>query len=280
MLSIEFGSMQRGDSDLSSDRDILLIASDWDLLSKEKAIKTTQGYSVSCFTKETSSYLMESGSLFFKHVIDEGVLVHGSESEYQLLTRKWNHAKNYQDEIDSNIDLLEVLDFIPESNSGMVAAVDIIICSIRNVLIRKLAHSGIHVFSWKDVLDKAADMGLICEKNTKLFLIARAIKNLYRQGQIRPVPLSFIDRLVDSSKLVFDGSINYNFSKRKHIQTFTEKCHDGSYKQLRAIELLCAAYDFDSSMQNYLDWIKEPSYFTSRGPNHREHRTQKRPVTP
>ena len=62
---------------MSSDRDILLIASNWDQLAKEKALRTAEGYSVSCFTKNASSYLIETGSLFFKHVIDEGVLVHG-----------------------------------------------------------------------------------------------------------------------------------------------------------------------------------------------------------
>lgn len=268
MLSIEFGSRQRGDSDRSSDRDILLIASNWEQLAKEKALRTAQGYSVSCFTNDTSSYLVESGSLFFKHVIDEGVLVHGSEMEYLSLTRKWSPAKNYQEEIDSNIDLLEVLDFVPETTGGIVAAVDIIICSIRNILIRKLAHAGIYVFSWKHVLDNAAEMGLICEESTKTFLLARAIKNLYRQGHIKPIPLSFVDHLVDGSKHVFDGRLNFNISTRSKIQTFTDKCCDGSYKQLRAMELLCASYDFDPSMQDYLNWIKEPSYFKARGPNH------------
>ena len=86
--------------------------------------------------------------------------------------------------------------------------------------------------------------------------------------RIKPIPLSFVDRLVDGSKHVFDGRLNYKISTRSQIQTFTDKCCDGSYKQLRAMELLCASYDFDPSMQDYLNWIKEPSYFKARGPNH------------
>ncbi|MBW2708025.1 MAG: hypothetical protein JRD04_01870, partial [Deltaproteobacteria bacterium] len=121
-------------------------------------------------------------SLFFKHIIDEGLLVEGSKKRYLSILRGWKAAPNYQREIDGNIELFELLSYIPNTSKGLLAATDIVTISIRNILIHKLASLGLYLFSWEQVSSAAVNFNFI-DLNEKIILLhARQIKNYYRQG--------------------------------------------------------------------------------------------------
>jgi hypothetical protein len=267
MFAVEFGSRKRGDCDASSDRDILLIGSDWCELRSEKERRKKEGYSVSCFTVGRAKRLIGSGSLFFKHIIDEGSLVSGSREEYGCIIAEWYPAASYDIEIENNLDWLEVLGFVPKTQAGLVIVVDIVITSVRNILIRRLAGAGEYVFSWGALLGTAVRRKLIKAVDVEGFLMARMLKNEYRQGRICNISVTFVDRLMEGAKAVFGRRQFYRFARRKNINLLPEKCVDGTYKQLRALELLCAQYNFDPSLKVFLDWVREPSYFTAHGPN-------------
>ncbi|MCI0427901.1 MAG: hypothetical protein L0Z46_07805 [Nitrospiraceae bacterium] len=249
-----------------SDKDILLLGDNWDQLKREKATKAEEGYSVSCFTKSKAGYLMRSGSLFFKHIIDEGVLVSGRSEEYNRLIAEWCPAASYEDEIEDNLDVLEVLAFVPKSPAGLATVVDIVITSIRNIVIRRLAAAGQYVFSWAGVLHTAAKGGQVRAEDVPFFLEARKMKNEYRMGRIRNVSETYVDRLIEGASGVLGGRNKCRFAEHKSILGLPERFADGSYKQLRAVDLLCAEYDFDGSLKSFMDWVRQPSYFSANGP--------------
>lgn len=43
----------------------------------------------------------------------------------------------------------------------------------------------------------------------------------------------------------------------------SERMDTGTYKQLRAIELMCAEYEFDESIKGLVSIVKRPAYFCS-----------------
>ena len=92
MLAIEFGSKKRGDFNISSDKDMLLIGSSLAQLFKEKERKKIEGYSVSCMATTKAKYMVNQGSLFFKHIIDEGFLIEGNRGKYHEIIRDWKAA--------------------------------------------------------------------------------------------------------------------------------------------------------------------------------------------
>jgi hypothetical protein len=267
MFVVGYGSRRRGDYRKLSDKDVLLIASNWKKLSTEKSRWKREGFSVSCCTTNRATYLIRAGSLFFKHIIDEGFLLRGSCNDFDRLAKQWHPAGRYEDEIEDNLDLLEILHFIPKSNAGLSATLDIVISSVRNILIRKLASMGNYVFSWGGVLGTAVRRGLIKPEDIPVFLIARDMKNIYRQGIILNLSLTYIERLMEGAERAFGNSTKYRFAPRKYIQELPERYRDGTYKQLRALELLCAEYSFDLSLKLFLQWVREPSYFCANGPN-------------
>jgi hypothetical protein len=267
MLVVEFGSRRRGDYHFSSDKDLLVLASNWEEIKQETEKRKLQGYSVSAFLLGKASYLVKTGSLFFKHIADEGTLIWGPQHEYQQLISRWRPARSYDDDIAENLDLLEVLDFIPVSHFGFLVTVDILISSVRNILIRKLARYGMYIYSWNEIFQAAQKHGMIKVDDISVFLRARHLKNLYRQGDRQRVTLSFLERLLDGAERACGASLRFGFPGREEIRSLPERFDDGTYKQLRALELMCAEYSFDASLGVQLAWIRQPSYFCANGSN-------------
>ena len=125
-----------------------------------------------------------------------------------------------------------------------------------------------YVFSWEKVASTAVRFNYI-DVNEKIILLhARQIKNFYRQGQNIQISICFFERLLTILGKIVGVKIKFNFEKKGDIIQLHEKYNDGSYKQLRAIELLCAYYGFNSVPKEFVKWIKDPNFFcATQGPN-------------
>ena len=261
MFIVSFGSKQRGDFNHSSDTDLLIIDTDTTRLIECKKEYANIGYSVTAMPLIKASYLVKKGSLFFKHIINEGSLIGGNLYNYNSLMKGWKKAKTYQNEIEGNLDLLELLYYLPKTHEGILFAVDLLIISIRNILIRKFAELDLFVFSWDDLSNCAVKYGYFNTAEKVVVMTARQVKNYYRYGYDIKVSLYLVEKLMQILRKITGKKIGINFSSKKEIVNLHSKFHDGSYKQLRAIELLCAYYNFKSVPLNYLQWIRDPNYF-------------------
>jgi predicted nucleotidyltransferase len=265
MLMIEFGSRQRGDFNNCSDKDVLILASNWKQIKFETDKLTSEGFSVSSFLFGKATYLIKTGSLFFKHIFDEGILISGSEERFHQLASQWYPAKDYEREIEGNLDLLEVLNFTPSSYVGIAVIVDILISSIRNILIRRLASQGCYVFSWSKIFEEAKKRNMIKEEDIRIFLIARQLKNKYRQGVVMRISRNYLRHLIDGAQRALTVSVKTRFASHKAIRSLPERYNDNTYKQLRSIELVCAEYGFHESLGALRSIVRKPAYFCANG---------------
>ena len=263
MITVEFGSRMRGDYDASSDRDLLIIGDRWPQLIEASSDMRWRGYSISRFTYDRATYLISTGSLFFKHIAEEGTLVEGSAVDFQELLGAWKPASNYRQEIEENVDLLDLLEFMPRSLFGLSVAVDIIFTALRSVLIRELAGEGFYLFSWTDILEKAELMGWIIPSDKSLFLRARRLKNSYRRGQNPRIDGVFFNLFSQAALRALRTKRQPQWADRGVIYKLPDRFPDNSYKQLRALELLCGEFNCDDSIGHIRQWVKEPSYFCS-----------------
>lgn len=264
MFSIEFGSQNRGDSNYSSDKDLLLIGNCVKKLSEEKIRKKSLGYSVTCFPTDKARMLVQNGSLFFKHIIDEGQVVNGSHDSAKELFNLWRAPKNYHNDIDGNIELLELLSHIPKTQEGLLVAADMVTISIRNILIRKYASNGQYIFSWNGIVAKGNRINIIDTNDQIVLAHGRYLKNFYRQGVNIKLSVQFVERLIQILNKILNKRISFRFDEKQNISKLPEILNEGSYKQLRAIELLCASYGFDNSPNSFLEEIKDPNSFSNK----------------
>jgi len=266
-LVIEFGSRQHGCHDSHSDRDLMLIYDDSYQLSEKKYAFERLGYSVTVCSRKKANYLSKSGGLFIRHVVFEGRMVDGNIKQLKSLRSSWMAASNYDAEIHSNQEMLAVLERVPNNQLAGAVINDILICSIRNVLIRKLANEGVYLFSWKDVIRESVTRGFIKHNEIAALLLARRLKNIYRNGAKPIINDQLIGALESISRNVIDKSRKIRFGKHREIISLPDDQDTGSYAQLRAIELVCSYYSFDKSMNKYIQAIKDPNYFCNLGPN-------------
>jgi len=264
MITVEFGSQTRGDCDVFSDRDLLIVGTTSQLITAPKD-ERWRNHSISRFTYDKAAYLISSGSLFFKHILDEGSLVEGSTADADRLFRAWKPAPSYREEIEENVDLLDLVEFIPNSMLGLSAAIDIIFTALRSILIRELASNGLFLFSWKQILEKAELLGWITAREKFLFLQARKLKNAYRRGEKPQIQHDFFNCFSEAAFKTLRISRKTMLADRKAIFGLADHFLDRSYKQLRAIELLCAEYEFDNSLSHFGELVKNPTQFCSGG---------------
>lgn len=70
-----FGSAARGDADAISDRDILIVDDDCDVLRKRSVILKNDGFSVASYTFRKLQALAQHGALFLQHLKLEAVII-------------------------------------------------------------------------------------------------------------------------------------------------------------------------------------------------------------
>lgn len=260
-LVLAIGSASRGDFDATSDRDALLIGSVAELNRAMQKLEVG-GWSVTAMTAEKFSFLASSGSLFLKHAIDEGRVLSDGDGLWPSLKRSWRYGA-YREEIEDNLDQLRVLRSIPNSNHGCLVAIDIIVCSIRNILIRRLASKGLFVFSWGQISQEGKKVACIPVGAWSALQWARRCKNLHRVGyQVAANP-----RVVEHICYLFRDVLGVRgvqwVNSSKAIERVAMSFKPQTYGQLRAYELLCAAHHADLGLARLRALATSPSYFCS-----------------
>ena len=266
-LIVEFGSKHHGCLDRYSDRDLMLFYDSASSIKQKKEYYEKKGYSVSICSIKSAQYQASKGSLFLRHVAFEGSLVQGDSVELDSITKRWTAAPSYNNEIESNIELLSTLRHVPNNMYGNCVVNDILICSIRNVLIRRLANDGCYAFSWRDIMKEALDRGWLGPDDIKPLLLARRFKNAYRNRMLPNIANALIEHLESISRSMIDPVRTISRKVQKPRVSIADTYSDGSYSQLRAIELLCAHYQFSSSVKRLRLATSDPSYFAAVGPN-------------
>ena len=265
-LAYLFGSRIRGDSNKYSDKDVLILANDWDNAKSVSDIYSQKGYEVSFHNIAKAKKLISRGSLFFKHIIDEGKLVIGKPSDSENILSKWSYSKNYQDQIDLNKNLFSVLRHLPKHPASNIVAVDLIIISIRNILIRKLAMRNTFEFSWNNIFMRAINIGLLNSSDLSTLVAARHFKNLYRRGDDLYIQEKFLSRLSQILSKICDEKIIFKYIDINVFKKRLEKFSDYSYKHLRYLELSTKLYPFDDSSQELYKLkklYKNPNYVSN-----------------
>ncbi len=260
MLIAEFGSKHNGCASHYSDRDLLIVSNDWEKINSLKNYYKNIGFSVTSFHTDKANYLAKQGSLFFKHVIDESVLIYDDLNTYNQLSNNWSPKNNYNGEIESNVDLLELVRFVPQSKYSNNYLLDMLIISIRNILIRRIAESGEYVFDWENIAKVAFKYGCITYRDIEIISLSRKLKNRYRMGIYDEISRGLIDGLLSILNSLQREKIKLNYAKKNELLFLPDRFNNGSYKQLKALEAICCYYSFSPSMNHYIELVKDPNY--------------------
>ncbi|AMM82936.1 MULTISPECIES: nucleotidyltransferase domain-containing protein [Pasteurella] len=152
-----FGSVARGDDNINSDLDILLI--NIDIYESENILRQ---YKLPNYPHNYIEYNYDTfykfhieGSLFLHHIFLEGKVIYGNMQLWNKLKREFRVKSSFIDEIkkiQSDISLYRNLDF---SNGFYLSVLDNIYPLLKNYCIFKLANKGIYIFNKKECIIEA-----------------------------------------------------------------------------------------------------------------------------
>jgi hypothetical protein len=203
------------------------------------------------------------GSLFLKHVFVEGVFLAGERQLWENGKSAWVARETYTDEIDDNLNFLSLLMSVPCTQEGCLAAVDIVACSVRNILVRRLAGQGEYVFSWPALIRAGTKHNLVGAHARRVLAWARHVKNLRRAGSSIPVGPEQVEELLFTFRKLLEGARFGLARSHVEIERAALMFDEWSYGRLRGYELLAATNQKDPSLQRLKQVTTSPSYFLS-----------------
>lgn len=178
-----FGSAARGDADVLSDRDVLIVDDDIKLLAARSAELETQGASVASYTFAKLMALAARGALFIQHLKLEAEVTQDSGGRLTRLLADFSPRTDYTADIADNAALSALAATVPTGERGMLLAADILYVGVRNHGVLSLAERGIHVYGFDQVTAGLEAEGLVHSGGARALGALRFLKCLYRSGE-------------------------------------------------------------------------------------------------
>ncbi len=180
-----FGSAARGDVDSFSDRDLLIVSDDKDILAAFKSRYSARGWSCTAYSWERLQRAADRGSLFVQHLKQEAQILLDSENRLAQLFANFATNASYKREADGAASLLgELTETLPHCEVGPMWALDVLSVGFRSLAVAKLADEGIYSFANAEILNGLIRLGSLHQTDAPRLWPLRQYKSLYRKGII------------------------------------------------------------------------------------------------
>ncbi len=235
-----FGSSLRADFDKYSDRDLLVVANDYETLEKLKTVYSKDNWSISYYTYSKLRYLSENGSLFIKHLQKESKVIEDINGRLNTILNDFNPKKNYKKDIKDSINYFDIIKTIPQTDLGFAWFCDSLYVGLRNYLVFKNAENGIFEFSFIKLLNSLKHQGKITQFDIEVLKELRVIKRNYREEILDELPsFAFIQKVIQIAKnigILESVKIVDSLTFQKSIDKCIIRKKFNPYQRLRLVE--------------------------------------------
>ena len=178
-----FGSAARGDYDIFSDRDLLIVSNDDWVLRKLKTRYESLGWSCTAYSWSRLQHAADQGALFVQHLKQEAKVLRDPSDRLADLLANYSTKSNYRLEADGAASLLgKLLEFLPRCYVGPMWTLDVLSVGFRSLAVAKLADEGIYSFANADIVGGLTKIGMIRPSEAYQLQSLRQFKSLYRRG--------------------------------------------------------------------------------------------------
>jgi hypothetical protein len=193
-----FGSSLRDDFDKYSDKDLLIVADNYDLLKQLEEKYSSENWSISFYTYSKLEYLSKNGSLFLKHLKEEAKILHDDNNAIKNILSDYSIKSSYNLEVKEASDFFEIIQYIPHTNSGLAWFCDTLYVGLRNYLIFSNSEENVFEFSFNKLLIKLKNENRISQNQLNILKELRVIKRNYREDIIDEFPSTdFVNKVIE-----------------------------------------------------------------------------------
>ena len=180
-----FGSAARGDNDIFSDLDLLIISDNETILRQMKAKYSSAGWSCTAYSWSRLQHAADQGSLFVQHLKQEAKILSDPSDRLAHLLAKYSTRSDYKRESDSAASLLgNLIQHLPQCDVGPMWTLDVLSVGFRSLAVANLANHGIYAFSNSEMISGLSQIGIASKADGHHLSRLRRFKSLYRQGSI------------------------------------------------------------------------------------------------
>ena len=236
-----FGSAVRSDFDEYSDKDLLLVAQEYNQLQSLKQTYEKKGFSVSAYTFKRLQSISQRGSLFILHIKQEAEIIQDENGFLRKILEEHSSCIPTTDRIIEAKSYFDYLKVIPLTTNGFSWFCDCFYVGFRNYLILLSALHNKYTFSYLQLLSQFEAEGLLTKEDYAVLRELRIIKRNYRAKIKDELPdKSYIENIASIAQKIklidtfcFAEMDEFNEFARKKL---VENIHH--YHKLRLIEIL------------------------------------------
>jgi hypothetical protein len=204
-----FGSVARGDSDCSSDKDILVVSSDHERRRLASATWKMRGWSVASYTPNRLLTMARAGSLFLQHLKTEGIVLDDKGEFLRDLLQGYSPRQDYTQDLAKCLDALLLLERCEGLPVMSYWAADVLFVIFRNAAILRLANDQIYKFSFAEIAKTLYSRGVIRSNDLESLADLRIAKAAYRNRRFtEPGVWPTVDNTLRIMERVFQTSVS------------------------------------------------------------------------
>ncbi|WP_281540485.1 nucleotidyltransferase domain-containing protein [Maribacter aestuarii] len=261
-----FGSSLREDFDKYSDRDLLVVASDFETLEKLKTVYSKDDWSISYYTYSKLKYISDNGSLFIKHLQNESKIIIDNQNRLHNILNEFNPKNNYNEDIQDCENYFDILKVVPKTNLGLAWFCDSLYVGLRNYLVFKNAENGIFEFSFMSLLNRLKNQGIIKQPDVQLLKELRIVKRNYREDIFDELPsLNFVQKIIQIAKtigILKTVRIVDSLTFQNIIDKSILRKEFNPYQRLRLVEAFYCSQDLNIPELKKI--ISNPQFYSSK----------------
>lgn len=235
-----FGSSVRRDFDKYSDKDLLIAADSYERINELQSYYSRNDWSISTYTYDKLEYLAENGSLFIKHLAQEGKFLKDDNGRLNDVICGFQEKNNYRADLNNCINYFQILNQYPDTVLGFAWFCDCFYVGLRNYLIYKYAEKGLFEFSYVELLSLLEQDDLINNEQKCLLTEIRVVKRNYREEICNDfLDNKFICQLIEIGKqlnLMNSSKILIPSEYQEATRSLIWNNGFGAYQKLRLVE--------------------------------------------
>jgi hypothetical protein len=183
-----YGSQVRGDADLLSDADMIIVSPDTGALIREKGRLEARGFSCSTYTWKRLYAMAKRGSLFIEHLKKESLILMDRGNVFRSFLDGFEAQADYSADIEDTKNVFALTQYTTVAASSYGWAFDILAVAVRNMGVLLLANQGRYSFSYRDILCALQQDGLLSQDDVYTLNKLRLFKARYRAGRYDLLP--------------------------------------------------------------------------------------------
>jgi predicted nucleotidyltransferase len=257
-----YGSSIRGNSDKYSDKDLLIVAEEYNVLNSLKDYYSQLGWSVSTYTYDKLNYLSINGYLFVKHLILEGEIIFDTDNSLHSILKNFKECVDYVKEMKKASFFLNFIQEIPDNVISYSWLLDNTYLTLRNYLIYESALKKEYNFGYIDLVNNLLSENRITQTEAEKLFQLRVIKSCYRNNFDDISPSKDFTEDIISIVNNIGLRITTSFSQsRLNFEKINFNNIDSAYKKLRLIELVLKNESIEDQYLNKC--ISNPQMYAS-----------------